>query len=276
MSVDNFKPEIWSQEILFSLKQNLLASNLVNRNYEGEISNQGDTVRITTPNAIATSAYDGDDFNFDEVESTQQSLVIDEARKFHFQVRDIDEVQANVSLMQSFAQESSFSLANDMDKFIFEAYAEADASNVIDTGGFDETNAWDQLTLAAQNLSENNVPEQGRWAVVDPAGYRALARDTAFQRASDLGDQVSREGFMGRAAGFNVWMSNNLITVAGDPDVKHYMYGHNIAITLAEQLLSIKAGEREKNFADYLKGLHVYGKKVVRPTALGTIEVEQA
>jgi hypothetical protein len=276
MSVDNFKPEIWSQEILFSLKQNLLASNLVNRNYEGEIQNQGDTVRITTPNAIATSEYDGDDFTFDEVASTQQTLLIDEARKFHFQVRDIDEVQANVSLMQAFSQEASFSLANDMDRFIFEAYAEADEDNVIDTGGFDESNAWDQLTLAAQLLSEKNVPEQGRWAVVDPAGYRSLARDTAFQRASDLGDQVSREGFMGRAAGFNVWMSNNLITVEGDPDIKHYVYGHNIAITLAEQLLSIKAGEREKNFADYLKGLHVYGKKVVRPAALGTIEVDQS
>lgn len=275
MSVENFKPEIWSQEILFSLKENLLASNLVNRNYEGEIANQGDTVRITTPNAIATSVYDGNDFTFDEVTSTQQNLVINEARKFNFQVRDIDELQANVALMQTFAQEASFSLANDMDKFIFEAYAEADASNVISTGGFDETNAWDQLTLAAQNLSENNVPEQGRWAVVDPAGYRSLARDTAFQRASDLGDQVSREGFMGRAAGFNVWMSNNLITVAGTPNVKQYMYGHNMAITLAEQLLSVKAGEREKNFADYLKGLHVYGKKVVRPTALGTIEVAQ-
>lgn len=271
MSVDNFKPEIWSREILFSLKKNLLAGNLVNRNYEGEIQEQGDTVHITTPNAIPTSEYDGSDFTFDEVTSTQQTLEIDEARKFHFQVRDIDAVQANVNLMQAYTEEASHALAKDLDTFIFEAYAEADGDNVIDAGGFDENNAYDQLTLAAQNLNAANVPSTGRWVVVDPMGIRALSRDEAFQRASDLGDQTSREGFMGRAAGFDVWMSNNLIT---ETNTLHYVYGHNIAITLAEQLLNIEAGRRELNFGDFLKGLHVYGKKVVRPTALGTIEID--
>src|SRR5690625_2177380 len=279
MSVSNFIPEIWSRELLYSLKANLLGLNLINRNYEGDIANEGDTVRITTPSAITAHDYDGSDFTFDEVSSSQQSLLIDEAKGFHFQVDDVDAAQANVNLIQAYMQEASYSLASAADTFIFEAYAEADGANVIDTGGFDEDNAYDQLTLAGQLLSEANVPDQGRWAVVDPAGIRALSRDPAFLKASDLGDQTAREGFMGRAAGFDVFMSNNLITVEGtgeDPDTKHYLIGHPIAITYADQILKTEAGRREAGFSDFVKGLHVYGKKVVRPTALGTIEVPQS
>lgn len=272
MSISNFIPEIWSQTLLISLKEAHIGANLVNRNYQGDIANQGDTVHITTPSAIPISDYDGSDFDFDEVASTQQSLVIDQAKAFHFQIRDLDQVQSNVELRQPFTQEAGHGLGRAADQFIFEAYSEAAAANVLE--GF--ADPYDQLTLAAQRLSEANVPDQGRWAVIDPAGIRALSNDPAFQRASDLGDQTSREGFMGRAAGFDVYMSNNLVTVEGtgeDPDVTHYLYGHNMAITFADQLLNIEAGRREKNFGDFVKGLHVYGKKVVRPTALGTIEV---
>lgn len=274
MSTANFIPEIWSRQLLFSLKVNLLALNLVNRNYEGDIASEGDTVRITTPSPITAHDYDGSDFDFDEVTSTQQSLVIDEAKSFHFQVDDIDAAQANVNLIQAYMQEASYSLARAADTYVFESYAEA--ANVIDQGGFDEDNAYDQLTLAGQLLSEANVPDQGRWAVVDPAGIRALSRDPAFLKASELGDQTARNGFMGRAAGFDVFMSNNLITVEGtdgDPDVTNYLFGHNMAITFADQIATVEAGRREKAFKDFVKGLHVYGKKVVRPTALGVIEV---
>lgn len=271
MSVRNFVPTIWSREILFTLKKNLIGLNIVNRNYEGDITGQGDTVKITTPSAITVHNYTGSDFSFDEVLSTQQQLEIDQAKAFHFQVDDVDAVQANINLITAYTQEAAHALAKAADTFIFQAYAEAAAANVIDSGGFTSSNAYSQLTEASKRLSEANVPETGRWAVLDPAGFKALSNDTAFQKASDLGDQVSREGFMGRAAGFDVWMSNNLAVSGGK---KHYLYGHNIGITFADQLLSTEAGRREKAFKDFVKGLHVYGKKVIRPTAIGTIEVD--
>jgi len=271
MSVNNFKPEIWSRELLYSLKKQLLGLNLVNRNYQGDITNEGDTVRITTPSAITVGNYVGSDITFQDIASAQQSLLIDQAKFFGYYVDDVDAAQANVNLLQSYMQEATFSLANVADQFILSSYAEADAANVIDAGGFTNSNAYDQLTEAARLLNEANVPSQGRYVVVDPAGIRALSRDAAFQRASDLGDQTSREGFMGRAAGFDVFMSNNIIT--DDSDIKHYLYGHPIAITFADQILKMEAGRAEKRFGDFMKGLHVYGKKVVRPTAIGTIEV---
>ncbi len=275
MSVDNFKPTIWTREILYSLKNQLVAVNLVNTDYQGEISDAGDTVRIQTPNAITVDDYTGADISFEDITSATQSLEIDQAKYFAFNVDDVDQAQANVNLMQTYMVESAHALSKTADSFIFESYTEADAGNVIDTGGFTDSNAYEQLTEAGKLLSENDVPEQGRWAVIDPAGFKALSNDTAFQRASDLGDRTSQLGFMGMAAGFNIFMSNNLPVVAGTPDVKQYLFGHRIAITMAEQINKVEATRREAGFGDRVKGLHLYGKKVVRPTALGVIEVEQ-
>lgn len=272
MSVNNFKPQIWSREVLFSLKKQLMGLNIVNRNYQGEITNEGDTVRITTPAAINVGNYTGANITVQALTSTQQSLVIDQAKFFAFDVDDVDQAQANVNLMQTYMEEAAFALANTADQFILSSYAEALEANVIDDGGFTSSNAYTQLTKAAKLLNKQNVPSVGRYAVVDPEGIEALSNSTAFQRASDLGDTTSREGFMGRAAGFDIWMSNNVIT--DDSDVKHYLFGHPIAITFADQILKTEADRRELRFGDIVKGLHVYGKKVVRPAALGTIEVD--
>lgn len=270
MSVNNFKPTIWSRELLFSLKKNLLGLNIVNRNYQGEISTEGDKVKITTPAAITVADYTGANITFQDVTSSQQELDIDQAKSFSFQIDDVDQAQANVQLMQAYMQEAAFSLANTADKFIFEAYDDADAANVIEDADFTASTAFELLTEASARLSEANVPEQGRYVVLSPREIKALSNDPAFQRASDLGDQTSRFGFQGMAAGFMVWQSNNLVT---DSDTRYALYGHDIAITFADQIIKTEAGRREAAFKDFVKGLHVYGKKVVRPTALGVFEI---
>lgn len=270
MSVNNFKPTIWSRELLFSLKKNLIGLNLVNRNYQGEITNEGNKVKITTPAAINVADYDGSDITFQSITSSQQELDIDQAKSFAFLVDDVDQAQANVSLMQAYMEEAAFSLGKVADDFIFDAYSEADADNVIEDASFTENTAFELLTEASARLSEANVPEQGRYVVLSPREFKSLSNDSAFQRASDLGDQTSRFGFQGMAAGFMVWMSNNL---AEDSDTRYGMYGHNIAITFADQIIKTEAGRTEKKFSDFVKGLHVYGKKVIRPTALGVFEI---
>ena len=270
MSVANFKPTIWSRELLYTLKKNLIGLNLVNRNYQGEITSEGNKVKITTPGAINVGDYTGSNITFQALTSSQQELDIDQAKYFAFLVDDVDQAQANVPLMQSFMQESAFSLGQEADTFIFESYSDADSDNVIEDADFTSSTAFDLLTEAAARLSEANVPEAGRYAVLSPREIKALSNDPAFQRASNLGDETSRFGFQGMAAGFMVWQSNNLVA---DSDTRYGMYGHNIAITFADQIVKTEAGRREAGFSDFVKGLHVYGKKVVRPTALGVFEI---
>lgn len=272
MSVDNFKPTIWSRELLYTLKKSHVARNLVNTNYQGDITSEGDTVKIQTPDAINTGDYTGADITFQNLTSATQNLLIDQAKYFAFLVDDVDQAQANVDLMQGYMQEASYALADVMDTFIFGKYTEAHADNVIAKAALTASNIYDKITEAKEKLSLQNVPSQGRWMVLSPAEIKLLEQSDDFTAASDLGDSTKRTGFAGRIAGFQIFESNNVQEANdGTDDVRHLPYGHSIAITMAEQIVSTEAGRREAGFSDYVKGLHVYGAKVVRPKALGDL-----
>jgi len=268
MSVDNFKPEIWSRELLYSLKKSHVGPELVNRNYQGSITSEGDTVRIQSPDAITTGSYDGSDISFQSLTSATQSLLIDQADYFAYLVDDVDEVQSNVNLMQSYMQEASYSLGDDTDTFIFSFYTDADASNVIAAEALTSANIYGKCVEAKKNLSLNNVPSMNRWVVFSPEEIALLEQSDEFTAASNLGDSIKRTGFAGRIAGLEVFQSNNVQEAA---NVRHNMYGSNMAITWADQIVKTEAGRAEKKFADFVKGLHVYGGKVVRATALGDL-----
>lgn len=272
MSVENFKPEIWSRELLFSLKKNLVARSIANTNYQGEITSEGDTVKIQTPDAINVGDYTGADITFQGLTSATQSLLIDRAKYFAFLVDDVDQAQSNVDLMTSYMVEASFSLADELDTHMFSLYTDADASNVIPKEALTASNIYGKLVEAKKLLSSNNVPMTGRWAVLSPDEIALLENSSEFISASDLGDATKQTGFAGRIAGFQVFESNN-VSEANDgvDDVRHLPFGHSIAWTLAEQIVSTEAGRREAGFSDFVKGLHVYGTKVVRPKALGDL-----
>lgn len=276
MSVDNFKPTIWSRELLYSLKKTLVARSLTNTNYQGEIESEGDTVKIQSPDSITTGDYDGSDIDFQDLSSSSQSLEIDEAKYFAFLVDDVDQAQANVDLIQGYMQEASYSLGDAADKFIFELYSDADSENVIDKEALNEDNIYEKLVEAKKLLSKQNVPSQGRWAVLSPDEIAMLENSDQFTAASSLGDETKQTGFAGRIAGFEVFESNNVAEEDdGTDDVRHLPFGHRSAITFAEQIVKTEAGRAEKKFGDFVKGLHVYGAKVVRPEALGDLRATQ-
>ena len=273
MSVDNFKPTIWSRELLYSLKKNLVARQIANTNYQGEITSEGDTVKIQTPDAINVGDYDGSDITFQGLTSATQSLLIDRAKYFAFLVDDVDQAQSNVPLMQSYMVEASFSLADELDTHLFSLYTDADADNVITKEALTAANIYAKMVEAKKRLSAANVPQMGRWAVLSPDEVALLEQSDEFISASDLGDQVKQTGIVGRIAGFQVFESNSVAEANdGTDDLRHLPFGHSIAWTLAEQIVSTEAGRREAGFSDFVKGLHVYGTKVVRPKALGVIE----
>lgn len=273
MAVSNFIPEIWSRELLYSLKAALVGNSLVNRNYQGEITSEGDTVRIQTPSSITVGDYDGSDIDFQTLTSATQSLEIDKSKYFAFLVDDVDQAQANVNLMQSYMQEASFSLSDVADTAILAEYVNADASNVIADVTLSKSNIYDTMIEAKQNLGENSVPSMGRWAVLSPAEIALLEKSDDFTSASALGDEVKRTGFAGRIAGIEVFESNN---AAAGGSIRYLPYGYTGAITFADQIVSTEAGRREKGFSDFVKGLHVYGIKTVRPKGLGVIRATMA
>jgi len=270
MAIANFIPELWSTQVLTAFRKNHVFANLVNRNYEGEIRNAGDTVRITTPAAITVGAYSGT-VTYETPTSAQQSLLIDKKRYWAFLIDDVDQAQANVNLMQAYMDDAGDKLADDVDTDLAGLYTAAGLTDISLDVGTDDF--YDKLVLAGQQLDEANVPRSGRWVVMTPKGYADLLQNANFINATDAGASLIRTGALGMAAGMSVYVSNNIVNSTAS--TYQYLYGTNAAITMAAQVVKTEATRPSDTFGDGVRGLFVYGRKVVRPNALGAIVADQ-
>lgn len=281
MSVTNFIPTIWSAKLLETLDKAHVYGNLVNRDYEGEIKNAGDKVRINTIGPVSIGDYtsNSDMLDPEELSGTQQELVIDQAKYFNFQIDDIDNAQTNPKLLESGVERAGYGLADVSDRFIAGLYTGVAASNIIGSDASPivatKADAYDYLVDLGVMLDEANVPSVGRWVVI-PAFYHGLIqKDERFiGTGSANSDVIKRTGFIGEVNGFSVYKSNNVPNTAG----ANYkiMAGYNGAISFAEQILKTEAYRMEKRFADAVKGLHVYGAKLTRPDGIAVLTVNKA
>lgn len=277
MAVSNFQPEIWAAELLSSLKKSLIYAgpSIVNRNYEGEIANAGDTVRITSISrpTVATYTKDSTTISPETLTDAQQTLLIDQAKYFAFEVDDVDLRQARDggALMSEAAMEAGYALADTTDQYVAGLYTGAAAGNQLGTVSVTTSAlAITQLLNLRKKLNEANVPQQGRYVVVPPWFETLLLGADLFNRVDASGTAEGlRNGIVGRAFGFDVLVSNNAPLVTGDDYA--VMAGHPSAITFAEQISKVEAYRPESAFSDAIKGLHLYGAKLVRPTAIATV-----
>lgn len=268
MSVQNFIPTLWSARLLANLDKAHVFGNIVNRDYEGEIKQAGDRVKINQMGDVTIGDYDGTDIaDAEELTSAQKELLIDQAKYFNFQVDDVDQAQANVTLMDKGMQRASVAFAEVVDKAIAEKYVEAGSQIGDDTTPVALTaeNVYDQMVDLSVALDEKNAPREGRYVVVPAFVHGLLLKSDAFVSANN---EVAKKGLVGQVAGFDVYVSNNVAKV--DEGFK-IMGGTPDAITMAEQILEVEAYRPEKRFSDALKGLHVYGIAVTQPDALAVL-----
>lgn len=280
MSLQNFIPVVWSGRLLANINKSHVYANLVNRDYEGTISGYGDTVKINSIGRVTVGDYtkDTDISSPETLTSSQTTLLIDQSKFFNFEVDDIDKAQTNPKVMDDAMGEAGYSLADVTDKFIANMYVNVDAANTIGSDASavvpTKADAYDYLVDLSVKLSEANIPRMGRFVVVPEWFYGLLQKDDRFIHATASGDSVIQNGLIGKAAGFSVYTSNNVPNVAG---AKYkILAGHPSAITFAEQIVSVEAFRPEKRFSDALKGLSVFGGKVIRPTALAVLTVSKA
>lgn len=266
MSLQNYVPTIWAPAVLTAFRKRFVFGGLVNRNYQGLIRRAGDTVKITTPAPINVNQYAGS-VSYQTPTSTQQSLVIDQDYYWAFEVDDLEQVQSNVALMAPYIEEAAVALADTVDQDIASLYASSGLANInLDLGTDD---FYDKMVEAGKQLDEANVPRGGRWVVMSPKGYADILKNDAFIHETASGDSVIRSGQVGSISGFSVFVSNNLVNTTSNTFA--YMYGTNAAITFAEQLTKVETLRRDGSFDDAVRGRLVWGRKAVRPFALGTI-----
>lgn len=279
MAVDQFRPEIWSAEILVALRNKLVygQAGVVNRDYEGDISRAGDTVHITSIGEVATRAYtEHTAISWDELSDTQLDLLIDQKRYFAFQVDDVERKQALPGFVEEASQSAAYGLADNADGVISAAMYAAVNQGANDLGAFtadiSDNTAYNLFVDFRTTLNRDNCPMEGRWAVIPPELTAALLKDDRFIRADASGSTEGlRAGEVGRIAGFTVYESNQ----TPDPTASTFavLAGHPWATTYADQILETEALRLETIFGDGVRGLHVFGVKVTRPTCLALASV---
>lgn len=274
MAITTFIPEIWSARLLYALDKAHVATNLVNRNYEGVIANQGDTVHINSIGAVTVKDYTKNTNIADpEVLTTSdQTLVIDQAKYFNFQVDDVDKAQISGEIIDTAMGRSAYALADVSDAFLLKTIANGAAStNKIGAKAtltaLTASNVYENIVKMRTLLDKANVPTTGRTIVVPPEVYALLLMDDRFAKSgSDSGQNALLNGMVGRVAGFDVFMSNNCVsgTDGGSGSTPYFVITAQVAdaTTYAEQIIKTEAYRMEKRFADAVKGLHVYGAKV--------------
>ena len=279
-----FIPTVWAARLIVALDKALVygQANVCNRDYEGEIKQAGNTVKIASIGEVAVGDYvkDNDIGDPEILSDEEQSLLIDQAKYFNFYVDSVDRAQLNVNVLDAAMREAGRKLRDVADTFLASTMVAAVVTdNKIGTTGTPKVptkdDAYEYLVDLCVKLDENNVPTDGRFVVVPAWFHGLLLKDDRFVRSGTaMGDGRLRNGEVGEAAGFSILKSNNVPNTTGTK----YMIiaGHSIATAYVEQIVDLQTYKPEKRFGDAVKGLHVYGAKVVRPTALAMLIANKA
>ncbi len=272
-----FIPEIWSAKLNTMLEKDCVMLQCVNRNYEGEIKNQGDKVKIITPAPVTINTLSESSITYSELTPTSSDLVIDQKKFFAFKINDIAQVQSNADIMEAHLTNAKNAIEEVQDTYLLSMHANVDSNNIVGSDTtpvtLSKTTIYEQFVNLAMKLKDSNAVKAGKrpWVVINPLVESYLLQSTEFIGANNVADETLREGAIGRIAGMDVLVSTNLTAVS---DKYYILAGTNDAITFASQLAKIESLRDQDSFSDLVRGLYLYGAKTVQPKALAKMVVK--
>ena len=274
MAITNFIPTIWSETLYSELNKNFVAANHCNRDFEGDIKSKGSVVNICGVGDITVKDYTAntDMSNPQELDDSVTKLEINRAKFFNFQIDDVNKAQASPKLMEAAMQKAAEAIANEADKHIFSLYSEA--GHTVESKISNGITIFDAILEAREKLYENNVGDNVElFLEVSPKVATSILRDkisTPLASADTL-----ENGYLGSIFGCKIFVCNNVIfSNSGGNKLYHCLLRTKRAIAFADQLSEVEAYRPEKRFADAVKGLHLYGAKVVYPNEVVCINIE--
>jgi hypothetical protein len=293
-----FLPKIYSKKVLNFFRKASVVEAITNTDYAGEIAAFGDSVRIIKEPVISVSDYTrGSDTTATKLTDQEISLVVDSAKAFKFIVDDIETNMSHVNFKEVATSSAAYALRDSYDAAVIATMfsgvstsspdhvlgADASAatqtmgqhqggSNAIDLTGSDGTGTdpLDVMSFMAKLLDEQSIPEEGRWFVAPPSFYNELAQSGSKLLSVDFnaGQGSIRNGLVssGKLRGFDMYKSNNV--AAASTATGKIMAGHISSTATAQTIISTEVLRDPSSFGDIVRGLHVYGAKVLRPEAL--------
>jgi len=269
--------------------------DITNTDYYGEIENFGDTVKIIKEPTLTISSYArGAVINPQDLADDQITMVVDQANAFAFKIDDIEERHSHVNFEALATSSGAFSLKRAYDASVLQVMADGagitgtsttfgSASSPVDiTGSGNEDVAVNLMMTMARELDDASVPEENRWFVAPPIFYEnAFKAGAKFAEVQVTGDGTTplRNGLVmqGNIAGFNCYKSTALnnsgtdvVTLSGQDTTNDFviMAGHMSSTATASHIAKTEVVRSTETFSDIVRGLHVFGRKVLRPEAL--------
>jgi hypothetical protein len=286
-------PEVFSKKVQVAFRKSAVAEAICNTDYMGEIAQFGDTVNIIKEPQISVNSYTRD-ATLSSTNLTDEELVlqVDQAKYFQFEVDDLEARFSHVNWQQIASDNAAYKLKDAFDSNVLSAAVTGATTNTygtasapIDTGhGTSEVDPLNVLARLARQLDDNNVPEENRWVVAAPQFYEELAQTSSKLMSVDYnqGDGGLRNGLVasGSLRGFKMYKSNNMPTVTGTgsfsgSSLPTVLAGHMSAMSCAQSLSTVETVRSTTSFRDIVRGLLVWGRKVLRPEslALATLQI---
>lgn len=267
MAINHFIPKVWSARLGENLHKALVFGSLCNRNYEGEISQWGDTVHINSLADITVKPYtpNVDIDEPEQISGSDTTLVIDHGAYYNFYLNDVDKAQANPEVMDAAMRNAAAKLAEDTEAYILSVIREGAGKK--ESGPLPAGGVYELMVKIKTAMDQLNVPRMGRKLVVPAPVESELLLDARFITGNGaFSEAVLAEGSVARAAGFDIYISNDLENemIAMTED----------GVTFANQITHIEAYRREKGFDDGVKGLSLCGAKVVLPDCVYIYTIE--
>jgi hypothetical protein len=263
MAITNFIPKIWAAQMQGKYWEETVFAPLVNRDYEGELSS-GNKIEIAgvVPPAIKDYKAAGRTTSADAISDTGVELDVDQEKSFDFYVDDIDRVQA-AGTMDQYGNSAGLALAEDADQFIGNVLVTGSTAIANTTAPTDGDAAFDIIADLILALNQNHVPKAGRIVAINSLFHRQLVgASSKLTNVNTSGDPMGlREATVGNLLGARIIVTENLPTVAKAQAVAF----NRDTVAYVSQIQKVEALRAQDRFADRLRGLHVYGAKVVRP-----------
>lgn len=273
-----FRPEVWSKELLRCLDNTGVMLDCVNRNYEGEIKNAGDTVHIQKPGDITINTYTPATaaITYGALSGETDTLKVDQQKYWGFLVPDIDKVQANIPLAEKYMKRAKVAIANEKDAYLL-GLAQTNAGNTVGDSDITLTpsNVYETFVAMFEKLSrENAIDAAGRgedgkrpFLVLPPEVISIVKKSEEAKHATTLGDETIRKGAIMQYAGFDIKQSTVFVAPTSET-AKSIIAGTTEAITYADQIIKVETLKDKDYFGDYIRGLYVYGALVDQPKCL--------
>jgi archaellin len=275
MSVVNFVPTIWDAAFLKEREPKFNGIKGCYREYEGSIKQKGDRVKIKAIGDINVNDYTKNNFTtgltLQTIDDQSTLLEITQSKYYNFAVDSVDAAQADAKLMQEAMRKAGLKQNSLADKFIYSFYG--DAGNVVTNAAVTSLNVTNAIVDGLTKLYKNDVPEGTEIRLeVSPDIYAKLILAKILKDTDNSG--TLKNGKVGNYLGCDIYLSNNLSL---NGNVNYCLMRTTEAIAYAEQLTEIKAGDLgQKGFGDYVKGLMLYGAKVIKPKELVRLELTPA